>query len=293
MLSKSSVIVRLLRPYSSEKNCGNPESSRRGFTLVELLVVISVIALLLSIMMPALNQAKEIAKALVCGAQMRVYGSALGVYAADNDGYFPYYAALNLSGGHHSVPEVDGHRPDLTWFCALADAVGGVTVPPSDPASERRRKHDLNAYADFRKCPGGQKTINVAGNVPPAGYWDAWIGINYGGNGSPTSNVPWVYRRINDPGFKTYDIRNPADCISFLDTRAGWGIYSPAIWKFVIDWDGDGKKDTNDYPYNWGAPKIHSDKFNTVMCDGHLKKMTFETFQLSSKPKNNHIWRFR
>ncbi|TFG45550.1 MAG: type II secretion system protein [Candidatus Brocadiia bacterium] len=62
---------------------------KQGFTLVELLVVISIIALLMSIMMPALRKARKQARKLVCAANMRQWGIAVSAYAADNDGFFP------------------------------------------------------------------------------------------------------------------------------------------------------------------------------------------------------------
>lgn len=61
----------------------------KGFTLIELLVVISIIALLMSIMMPALTQAREQAKKVVCGNNCRQIVLASVVYAEDNDRYLP------------------------------------------------------------------------------------------------------------------------------------------------------------------------------------------------------------
>jgi len=59
---------------------------KKAFTLVELLVVISIIALLVSILMPALGRAREQAKQVVCAAHLHAIGAAMITYAADNDG---------------------------------------------------------------------------------------------------------------------------------------------------------------------------------------------------------------
>ncbi len=60
-----------------------------GFTLMELLVVVAVIALLLSILLPALNAAREISKRTVCGCNLRQIGMALDLYADQQDGWYP------------------------------------------------------------------------------------------------------------------------------------------------------------------------------------------------------------
>jgi prepilin-type N-terminal cleavage/methylation domain-containing protein len=59
--------------------------TKTGFTLLELLVVISIIAMLLSIMMPSLKDARERGKRAVCLANLRAVGQAIHVYANDND----------------------------------------------------------------------------------------------------------------------------------------------------------------------------------------------------------------
>ncbi len=59
---------------------------RKGFTLIELLVVIGIIALLVSILMPALSRAKELAKRTVCSANLKGIGNASVIYMNENGG---------------------------------------------------------------------------------------------------------------------------------------------------------------------------------------------------------------
>lgn len=72
-------------------------NSRAGFTLVELLVVIGIIALLVSILLPSLNKARGQANLIVCQSNLRSIGQLIGIYEANNRGYLPYGdAAVNF-----------------------------------------------------------------------------------------------------------------------------------------------------------------------------------------------------
>ena len=62
---------------------------RCAFTLVELLVVIGIIALLISILLPSLNRARETANRVKCGSNLRQFGQALQIYASGNRGNYP------------------------------------------------------------------------------------------------------------------------------------------------------------------------------------------------------------
>jgi prepilin-type N-terminal cleavage/methylation domain-containing protein len=71
---------------------------KKGFTLVELLVVISIIALLVAILLPALSKARSQAKRLLCMTNVRSLTQALHLYANDWEGRFPPMAlASNAS----------------------------------------------------------------------------------------------------------------------------------------------------------------------------------------------------
>ena len=83
----------------------NRSSARSGFTLVELVVVLSVVALLVGLLLPALGSARAAAQSAVCLSNTRQLGIALNAYLVDSGGRLP--ALMNRGGTTEPGPALD------------------------------------------------------------------------------------------------------------------------------------------------------------------------------------------
>jgi prepilin-type N-terminal cleavage/methylation domain-containing protein/prepilin-type processing-associated H-X9-DG protein len=109
---------------------------RGGFTLVELLVVIGIIATLVAILLPALNRARYESQITVCSNNQRQWMSCMLMYANENSGYLPRIDGSAGAGNAHDFVLAwydlfSGvyKLPDRMFFCPLQsdDAVNGLT----------------------------------------------------------------------------------------------------------------------------------------------------------------------
>ena len=102
---------------TKRNTCGG----RKGFTLIELLVVIAVIALLMSILMPALAKVKDQARAVACLANLRQWNFVFNNYINDNAGRF--FSGCDNNGYYWpwQLPsDQQDWKVNKTWFCPTA-----------------------------------------------------------------------------------------------------------------------------------------------------------------------------
>lgn len=104
-----------------------------GFTLIELLVVIAIIALLVSILLPSLNRAKELARGVVCLTNVRRLAVAGQFYLTDNREIFPPVRMKYNSDGSTFVNKYGREKPRWQWF--LDQGIGPAIDPKPSGAT--------------------------------------------------------------------------------------------------------------------------------------------------------------
>jgi prepilin-type processing-associated H-X9-DG protein len=183
----------------------SPRRSVLAFTLVELLVVIGIIAILIGILLPALNKAREQSKATACLSNLRTIGQAIKMYEVDSQWIIPgaYWGAAASPG----VITMNS-KPVMMWYNILVDA-GYLPAPyetfvnPRSPASGITQGPLTNTVFF---CPAGVTESSITNGAPTSvtdglgatGFrtqstvpqfrvMDCWYGIN----ANTQSNQPY------------------------------------------------------------------------------------------------------
>src|SRR5690606_5732300 len=102
----------------------------RGFTVIELLLVVSIIALLVALLLPSMRKAKETALRVKCVARIRQMSAALVTYTADHDIYFPAFPEPLAGGVNHVRHQYGTWIPPMLPYMGLKAPIHPSTGQP-------------------------------------------------------------------------------------------------------------------------------------------------------------------
>ncbi|HEV2320190.1 MAG TPA: prepilin-type N-terminal cleavage/methylation domain-containing protein [Verrucomicrobiae bacterium] len=209
-------------------------SGFRGFTLVELLVVIGIIAVLIALLMPALSAAREQSKSVKCLSNLRSLGQAAFMYAAQNGGYFPI-SHNSLADEWDFTRTPNGIVPGILW------SGGGTNLA-------------------VEQCPNyeGRSTTGT----------DPFTGYNYN-----TSYIGHGEGEAEEQPAKDSAARHPANTALFGDGQYSGGAdkFMRAPWP--DERHGGDSPGVDDLRPAGTQGFRHSGLSNTAFCDGHAESL--------------------
>ena len=166
---------------------------RTGFTLVELLIVMSIIAVLISLLLPALNRARELTKLTICQSNLKQLMTAMIRYTQENNESYPYPSTTPL-------PE-----DWVYWEPGRALATGGIMkyIGMSNPTSILTCPSDnLEAHPGW---PNNFYPFSYSININLSGWWPH-------GDAPNGYNPPYVF-----PTLRVGRVAHPSNCILLIE----------------------------------------------------------------------------
>ena len=243
---------------------------KKAFTLVELLVVISIIALLLSILMPSLSLARSQAKAVVCKSNLRQLALANIGYATENDEHYVPAASDMMTTNYHRWHGLRDPNNLNTPFdplkSPLADYIGDGEV--KECTEKIKFVKGLAWSANFEQGGGGY------------GYNLTYIG-------SKLWRLGWSNKAYQETA-KTTDVSRTAETIMFADSAMANqnNIIGTYIHEYSFVEPPYFLSNGNPMP-SWGyaSPSIHfrhRGKADVVWIDGHTSSAERTNFNLKN-----------
>ncbi len=206
-----------------------------NFTLIELLVVIAIIAILASMLLPALSKARDKSKAIKCMSNLKAIGYGLQTYSANFDGFYPK-TSYTLNGSGTSLLN------NYNWWGAHAMLYLGMI---KENTANKSWKPAKGVFA----CPSN---INVGANNG--------CGTNYAYNDDISFTSAATSGLGKPDSWKRYQTSIPVavDAGNYIGSGSPTTPYPFNSWSF-----GYGAEDIN-------AGYIHATKLNAVFLDGHV-----------------------
>jgi prepilin-type N-terminal cleavage/methylation domain-containing protein/prepilin-type processing-associated H-X9-DG protein len=253
---------------------------RYGFTLIELLVVIAVIAVLMGILMPALNRARDQGRKIVCSNNLHSLVIANGVYASTfNDWNVPCQDASNTG---HTVWTANTAYRAYIGYKGSEDTADQSTVqtPKKFRCPSDRQRPDEHAYNVEQGSTGGT-LVSYGYNI------EDWFPSR--GAGSWTGRADYL-------GYKASTIKQPALKLHFNEGHDWWSAWHGA--NFIDGWDVLGQMGTvNEYKAaGCGGPTMyrHNGQANFAFYDGHVaslhKEKVWVPEAFNTEPYNPGMW---